>query len=325
METNVIVEYCKYIKLELLTFYRNVLGKKYNKKIIEPLIDQYILVRYYNETNYPKENDFVERISRELKTLIKPYLGSEEEELVKCVYALFGYLFYFDDCYYVEDEKSLLEVFFQDTNIKIDFSDEIILEVRKLLKRFKKNKDSFHEVFVSKQFNLEERRIKRNLYTLKLGQNVKISNLYSEYAIDRAFNTGVVNEDKFFILLLMTSCKLLDSAIALDFSRFYLISFPKSLFAKEKKIERGFSVIDNVLAKKYILINIYYEDYIQYRDKIDEKIKQGFSFSLTINNVFDEDYSKFILFSNIIVYEDSEFYDMIINNKGSISSQVIVL
>ena len=325
MNPNVIEEYTSFIKKELQRFYRLVLGKKYVKELAEELIDRYILVRYYNETNYPKTKDIIDRISKELMDLIKPYMKTDKENQAKSTYALFGYLIYFDECYYVADEKALLDVFFEDENIKVEFDDNSKKEIRDFLKLFERNKLKFHKTFDSSQFSLEERRIRKNLMAVKLNQRVRVSNLYSDYAIEKAFSTGVINEDKLIITLLMLCEKILQNAISLDFSRYYIVDFASTLLDKGRKIDRVFNYVDNNLAKKYIIINLSYEDYLKDAKKIEELISQGYSFSLTINETFDENYDKLILFTYVFLYEDSQLYDMILENKERIKTQMIIL
>jgi len=325
MDNNIIVQYINFVKKQMSQFYKLVLGTQYDKKLVETLLEQYLLVRYYDETNYPKERDFVERIGRELYDLIEPLMNKKNAEQIKNIYSLFGYIPYFDDCFFLEDEKELLEIFFQDENLKIEFTPEKKKEIRSFLRNFRLLKEKFHALFTTKNFYLKEKRIKKNLYRLTLGHDVKISNLFSDFAIEKVFNTGIINEDKLFVQFIMASEIILENAISLDFSRSYVMDLPSSFFAKEKKLERVFHLIDNTLAKKQLILNINYEDYLVHKNKIEDFIKEGYTLSLTINKTFDDNISNFILFSHIFIYNDSEFYDIIIENKDSILSQLIVL
>lgn len=325
MDVNVILEYVTYVKKSILTFYKIVLDKKYNKGLIEPLLENYLNVRYYNETKYSREKDLVERISKELSNTLKDIIDDKNEDLVKTIYALFGYVFYFDDCYIPDNDLDLLDTLFKDKNIKIDFTEGIKRDVTKFLKKFRSEKERYLENFKSDQFFLLEKRIYRNTYKLGIDHMVKISNLYSEYAIEKAFNMGTVNEDKMFILLAMTSHLVLENAISLDFSRKYVVDIPSSYFTKEKKVERLFRILDNTLAKKSIIISIAYKDYKVNKGYIDNLVKEGYSIGVIIDETFDEDYTDFILFSYVFVYDTYENYDMILNNKDKIATKLIVI
>lgn len=325
MNNNIILEYTNYIKKELIRFYKIALGKQYDRKIVEPLMEQYIMIRYYNETIYRREKDLIERISKELKNAVKSMVTENNEEQVKNVFSLFGYLPYFDDCCYVESTSDLIDVFFEDENIKIEKTPEMKEELMALFRRMRKSKDNFFTVFYSKQFFLQEQRIKRNLFGLILGHDVPVSNLYSEAAIEKAFNTGTIREDKMFVQLTLASLLILNSAVSLVFSKYYVIDFASSLFSKDKKIERIFNIIDNELAKKHLILNITYEDYLDNKNKITELVKRGFPFSVVLDNKFDEDYSSLILFSHVFLYREDANYDLIIDNKELIATSLVVL
>ena len=51
MDTNIVSEYLKTLKKELLELYKIIFGDRYKKILIEPFIDKYLIVRYCNETN----------------------------------------------------------------------------------------------------------------------------------------------------------------------------------------------------------------------------------------------------------------------------------
>jgi len=325
MNTNVISEYIDFVKASILGFYKIILDNTYDKNLIEPLLNRYILVRYCGETSFLGEQDLIEILSKEFKNVIDPIMNKDNEEELKTIYALFVYVFYFDECYYIENTSLLLDSFFQDESIKVNFTEKKKREVTRFISKFNANKERFDLVFRSAYFGIEEKILKSNLYHVTLSQNVKVSNLYSEYAIEKAFNSGVVNEDKLFITLLMTSQKILNNAIGLDFSRYYLIDFVTTFLTKEKKIARVFNIIDNDLAKKYLILNIKYIDYILNKENIDSYIKMGFSFSVTIDDKFEDDYADLILFTCVIVNSKSENYDIIMENRKQISSTLIVI
>ena len=62
---NIIEKYIKYVENFLLNYYRLLLNTSYERKMVDPFIDKYIDVRYYNNSIYEKEQNFVERINKE--------------------------------------------------------------------------------------------------------------------------------------------------------------------------------------------------------------------------------------------------------------------
>ena len=324
MNHNIINEYLSFIKKEFTLIFKLTLGKQFNRALINTLIERYMMIRYYNEAANNKK-DLIERVALDFEPLVKEMITDENLEQIKNIYSLFAYLPYFDDCYYDKTDREIIDFFFKDENLKLNLTDEVKEEIKVLLKTFRKNKEKFHRIINSNQFNLNEEVIQKGFYKLSLGHNVRISNLYSDYAIEKAYTSGIINEDKLLVLLIMASSLILNNAINLDFSRNYLIDLPSSLFGKSKKIERVLNIIDNEMAKKHLIINIKYEDYLNNRNKIADFIKRGFAFSVVIDYKFDEDYDNLIIFNYVFLFKDHQNYDSIRENIGMIKTNVIVL
>ena len=325
MEYNIINEYVKFLMRQYNGFFKIVLGDKYQKKLCDPFLDRYITVRYYNETSYSREKDIIDRLNKELVDVFEEVVDDENEDTLKNIVALFGYIVYFDDIYFVEDISQLIDTLVDDENIKIEHSDNIKKDLKSWYLNLKKLKDKFNSTIITKDFDLIERRLYRKIFQLVLQHNVKISNLYSEFAISKAYNSGLVSEDKLFVTFILGSSLILTSAIILDFSRHYVVDFVSSLFGKEKKMSRLFNIIDNPLAKKFFHLRISYYDYLNNKEKINKLINDGFSFGIIIDDHFDENINELVLFPYIFIREDSEFYDMIVKEKENIKSKIIKL
>lgn len=321
MEYNIISIYTKFIKDKLLEFFKLVLSKDYNNSLCKKFVNKYIEVRYYNETGYSKDKDFITRLNKDLIEVYESIATDENEETLKNVVALFGYITYLDDLYDGKEDMEILSALTNDDTIKIKRDDNFKKSLRKWYFSFKNGKNNFQNTIMSKEFSLSEKKVYRKTFETKVEHNVKISNLYSEFAIEKAYNMGVVAEDKLFVNAILTSELLLNDAINLDFTKKYIIELEGSILSKKKKANRFFSSIDNPLAKKYLSLKILGSQYLQNKEFIQEKMKEGFSFAL----VLDTDISKneFILFSYIYVYEDSEIFDIIMNDKDKIASRII--
>ena len=323
MEYNIISKYIKFVKRELLEFLRLVIGNNYPKKVCKLFVNKYIDVRYFNETNYTSTRDFVTRLNKELLDVYNENKTSEEDELLKTAVALFIYIAYVDDVYPIEDGDSVLDLLTKDESLKLNLTNESIKEIKKWLINYSRTKEKFFDSIVSNDFILTEKSVYRKTYLLGLDSNVKISNLYSEYAIDKAYNTPVINEDKLFIMLIKCSYELLKNAISLDFTRKYVIDIPATLVTKDKKFKRLLSAIDNMLARKFIHLRITYSTYIKNKNIFDLIIKYGYNVAIIIDEAFDGKINSLPIFSYIFIYEDSEFFDMIKDNEDKIESKII--
>ena len=205
MDLNIISEYLKFVKKSLLEFYKIIFENKYQKSLIEPFLDKYIDIRYNNETNYHNIKNLTNRVSKELEPLFIELQSANNISLLKSIYALFGYIMYFDDAIYFDSSKSLIDYLISDNNLKIEGLTLKKDELNKWLRNFTKGKKDFFRVLETNEYILKEKRIQRGYYNLSLEQNVKISYLYSDTAINKAFTTGNTYEDSLFVLYILAS------------------------------------------------------------------------------------------------------------------------
>lgn len=324
MNYNIISEYVDFIKREFLNFFKIIFKDNYKRNLCLPLLDKYIEVRYYDETNYPNEKDFIKRLNKELIDVFEEIVNEENVEDLKNIVALFGYVAYLDDISITINNLEVIEALVNDENIK-GIDKELKSELKTWYINIKKTKEKFNDTLVSKEFNLLEKKLGRRLYYLTLEHNVKISNLYSEYAIDKAYNTGIINEDKLFITYILASLVVLNNSINLDFSNRYMVPITNTLFEKEKKFQRLLNILDNPLSKKNILIRLTYGDYKNYKSIINKLINLGYSFGLELNDNYDGSINELILFPYILVKKDSNTYDMLLKEKEHLSSKIIKL
>ena len=326
MNNNIVLEYVNYIKKSIAEFYHIILESKYQSKLINPIIDKYIDIRYYNNTT-SKEKNTIKLIDDELKPIIKSELkeNPNDEELIKNIYALIGYVLYFDDVSAYSNLNNLFAALINDDVITVKYDDEIITKLTDFIKAFNMKKNEFMNLFDINSFSLNETRIRKNLYAANLVSAVKMPKIYSDYAINKAFNTGTVNEDKYYILYTLVSYNILKSAIDLDFSKKYILDIPQSIFNKPKKIDRLLSTLDNNLVKSHINFKVNYSDYLSNKDLINTFIKRGYKIAIELDDNFDNNIDELIIFSYVLVYDYLNCYDMIINSKKDIKVNIITL
>lgn len=325
MDYNVIEEYISFNREKYLEFFKIILGSNYQKYLCSIFIDRYINVRYYNETNYLTEKDFVNRINKELVDLTKKLADDDNIDDIKNIVALFGYIIYFDDVGIINHDMELINTLVTDDIIKVEKKDDLKQLIKDWYTSLRKGKEIFNNAISTKDFNLLEKRLYKKLNYLELEHNVKISNLYSEYAIDKAYNSGIVNEDKLFVTYILASSLVLNNAINLDFSRYYLVPIASTLFEKEKKFMRLINVINNPLSKKFISIKILYSDYKKNKSKINNLINDGYSFGIELDEKYTGNTSELVLFPYIFVNEDSPEYEMLMREKERLKSKIIKL
>ena len=322
MEYNIIIKYTRLIKSRFEEFFKIVLKNKYQKNLVDLFIDRYIEVRYLDETNYDKEKDFIERLNKELVDIYNENETKESEDLLKTIVALFGYLTYLDDLAEVRENLKIIDTLSKDAELKIELTTDLYSEIKEWYYTFKSDKSRFSDQVSSKEFSLIKTSVFRKTYEVDIEHSVKITNLYSDYAINKAFNSGVVNEDKLFISYILTSFEILNNAINLDYSNRYIVPLASSLYDKEKKIERLFNIINNELTKKMISIKINYSDYKAHKQFINNKIKDGYSFAIVLDTD-DIDKNALVLFSYVYVFENSKIFDIIDKDSKNMEAKII--
>lgn len=318
MAGDVVQDYIDYIRTSIIDFFKILLKEKYSKKKIVPIVDRYISVRYLGNTIL-KSQDFVDIIIEEIvEETTKLMSEVNDSDYVSNVCIMFHYIMYLDDCIYCDNYNTLLNDLFNDSLITFELDDDTKSELKKLVKTVDQKKTQFQKLFDTSDFEMVEKRISKGLYNVDIVQHCKIPNLYSEYAINKAFNTQVVKEDKTYVLYLLLANTVLRNTISLDFSRNYIVTFPESLFSKSKKILRYINVFKNDLVKNQIALEFTYSCYIKNESIINTFIKSGINVALILDDKFDDDYGKLVLFKYIFIDKENELYDEIVSKIKSL-------
>ena len=319
-------EYIKFVNDFLMSYYRKMLDSKYEKAIVEPFVTKYIDVRYYNKTDL-KDMSFTKKIDKELKEVFKNQLKSipKRSETIKNVFALFSYILFVDGISHFKDINTLLKTMFSDENITLEYTPEIKNEIGSLVKKYIKKKVDFFQLFNSGEFFLKGKKIEDNLYSIDLGQKCDVPDLYSKSAIERAYNSDVVFENRIYLALVMLSSKILSEVISLKFNNSYVLDFPGTLFRKPKKIIKFTKLLNDDLLKEKVNLKIKYKDYIEFKRTVNEIIKEGYSIALELDETYVTDFENLYLFSNIFVSKNASYYGTIINNKDAVKTHVITM
>ncbi len=319
-------EYIKFTSNFLTNYYRILLGSKYDRKLVKPFIDRYIDIRYYNK-NLVAGNDITEILGKELKNVVLELFEENENktEFIKNIFALFSYILFIDGCYEYTDLNTLLKTLFSDSNITLEYDNEIKKELNTLVRDYLDKRDSFFELFNNNEFYLGEKQLDNNIYKIDLVQNCNLSKLYSEFAIDKAYNSEVVLENRTYLEILILSTKILKDVIALDFDKNYIVDFPITLTNKSKKIIKYLKALDDDMIKSKINLCFKYKEYRENKSDIKYLINQGYSICLELDETYDMNFDDLFLFNYILIDKNLNFYDNIINSKDDIKTTIISL
>ena len=149
--------------------------------------------------------------------------------------------------------------------------------------------------------------------------------IYSGISIEKAFNTGIIAEDKLEVEYNLITLKVLDDILKGNFKRQYIVEFAISLIDKPKKMARILNIIDNSAVQDKVSLQIKYKDFMNNKDTIYDLMRNGFKFSVILDETFEPIYTNFEklnIFQFTIASKNLKYFDEIIANKPIIKKLI---
>ena len=323
MTINIMNQYIELTKKQINTYLRLIFGRKFDKKYCDAFTDKYVSIRYYNFYN----ND----INRTVRKKIIEHLKKTEEdlkinniqdrELIEEMRIFFYYVLYFDNVIYYKDLSQKTEQISKLRNKILNTKTENFAE--ELYNKMKEYMDKKEEL-ISK-FNSEEFFVKitnypdkTNIYRVNLKYNIKFPPEYSEYAIDKAFNIGIINEDKLTVEYYLITIHILKDILKLNFKKRYILEFATTILKKPKKLKSLLNIIENAAIQDKLYLKIRYEQFIENKEKVYEMMRDGYKFAIILDNSFDMNFKNIEslkMFEFVIINKSLKHYNEIIKNK----------
>ncbi len=314
---NIIEEYVKFLRKNYLYIYNFLLGKKYNRKLVDMYLDIYFKERYYNYNNLSK-TAILKKIFNRFKREID--VNSEISEIYDTIFKFILYLEDFNG-YNLSETIDILNNYYQNDNLVN--KQELDVNIKKFLQK----KEEYLKLDQSNEFNLSFKKIEKNNYFVKLNHNVRISKLYSDYAINKVFNEGIINEDKLFVEYVMISYKILKDILCYQKVKHYILE-TSDLFDKKNKLNWLLEIINNEIVKQYVSLKFTYGDFLKHNEAILKMINNGYQITIILDDTFlcDEIHLKqLIIFSRIIIDSKYKNYDYIVENEKIIAIPILKL
>lgn len=303
-----IIEKFVLVKLEELNEIFNVLdddGKTYvNEPTIKnKLMSSYIDSRYYNYygdidlSNNKKQSIKIEKYMEAVATSMKKkYKGSDSKysEKVDRFLNIFDVITNLEQARDSITDKKAKEEFYRRELIKYakvsGWNNSKIKNAISDIMKIQRNYIGIIEYLFKKletsMFDLEFNKLKtdKNMYGLSLEHNITFGKLYSDYIIDKTYNEGVIAENKVMILLNLLSVRLIRDMMNSDFNKKYILYLPKTLYSKEKKLDKTLKMIEDEHAKESVVILIKLEYLIKYKTVVKKLKKEGYQFALALTS-----------------------------------------
>lgn len=331
MTINIMNEYIELTKKQINEYMKLVFGERLNQTYCDLFTERYINIRYFNYY----ENEFHETIRRKIIEHLKQ-VGEEiiinninDRELIETMRVFFYYVLYFDNVVYYKDLKMKIA---QIAKVKKRvFGDELYDFEEKLyqiIQDYMKQKDELIKRFVSDEFYIKLTNYpdKLKVYRVNLKyNNIKFPLEYSDFAINKAFQIGLVSEDKLVVEYYLVVLQILKDVLKLNFKKKYVLEFADSLLKKPKKIKSILNIINNPAIQDKISLKIKYEEFLKNKEVVYDLMREGFKITIILDNSFETNFKNIEslqMFEFVIINKNLKQYEEIISNKESIHNVI---
>lgn len=330
---NLMDTYLNFTEKKIKKYMKIIFSTYYDEDLVNEYLRTYINARYYNIKNTDKPaRAFYLRILDELEYKEDILMEKCEEEsesldekqaklnLIHIIKEVFGYVLFFDNVRNVENFKTIdsvkeivekiFELVSSSLNIKVpqDAENKLYKEVNSDMIE----KDVFLEKFETDEFALkfENTDFSEDVYYVSLEHDVRMPMQYSESAIEKVFEEGIIAEDKLQIEYILLSVVSIRDIINGNFKDSYIAEFTSSLFKKKQKMNGILALISNQALQEKINLNIKYSDYIKNQKSVLDYTKLGYNFVITLDDLVKsvEDVEKLKMFKLVIAPKELVLY-----------------
>lgn len=321
MAKNIINKYIELNKKELNSYMRLIFKDNYKYDFIESFTNEYVKIRYYNFKD-DMDLTFRQRLIPQLKELKENLMKEnvEDQELIERIYVMYIYILRFDTITYNKDIRITISKFEKicRKTLKKEFQN-FQEEFYNIYTKYENEKNEIINSLDSKEFILKISNYSiKNVYRVNIEYNIRFPEIYSKIAIQRAFDTGITNEDKLMVEYYLICQNIIKDIQKGNFDKHYILELAPSIIPKKKKLNSLLSIIDNQLTQEKISLKIKYSEFQIYKEDVYELMRDGFKIAIILDDKFIPNYDnleKLSVFSYIILNQKLKRYDEIIENK----------
>lgn len=319
---NIMNEYIKIVKSNMNKYLKVFVDNKYVKNIADEFIDTYTDIRYYGLIEVKKGFTVKNKILTELRKKKEKLLeeNKDKEKNINIIYDFFDSAIAFNEIKEnnIEDEINqvikLRKIHFL-KNDDEDYKDVI----RDLVKKCGKDKEKLLKLTETNKFFLKYSNNKiSNLKSVVIKQNLKFPAIYSKQAIAKAFNTGVIAEDKLFVEYNLIVAQIIRDIESGIYRKQYIVEFPESILDKSQKMQRLLDILNHPSVQDRVMLNIEYKAINKYKEKIYEILRNGYKIAAVLDNSFEvnaTDIQKLSMFQYVLISPKISYYDELVKRK----------
>lgn len=309
MNNNIITEYINFSKQCINHYFKLIMDKKYNKDIVNKLINVYIDSRYYTNTN-----NLPLTIRTNLNKASEEFKGADKD-VASNVIKIFNFIMYFDNVVECESTVRVIEAIakFRTNILDIKTNEKFNNTLLEVIKDDLIKKKEFIDTIDSDKFSFETLlTTKDKVYDVIVNQNLKFPVVYNSTVIDKVFKSKDLIDKRSIVEYNFTSLQILKDLISGSYYE-YLITYPPKASANPEKLEQLFNIINNEMLLSRIVIKINFKDFLNEKEIIYEYMRLGYKFAAVLENGFiEDDYNLNLLrvFKYIIINRRNSFIDV---------------
>ena len=310
MARNIVKDYIDYDKKCLREYINIITEKKLNSKISDMIIDTYIDIRYFDAYEHVKKHP-IDNIEYYITNLFKSLFNDKNKKknlpLIVDVLIILRYVVLYEK--YSNNDKAAKQLVSYEDKVKDRYKNTKIL-VSDLIKSIKDNsrkKEKYLNNLLSNEFSIVKRNTNiKNVYDLFFDNCVKIPDLFSDIAINRVYNSGIIYEDKMTVFYILTEREILVDMVNYDFKNKYLVEFPCSLIGKRNKLSALLKLIDLDYLKERMVLKITYSEYLKNKEDFDKLIHDGYSLAVIIDTDVKDKKVLLNIFTYILIENEND-------------------
>lgn len=299
-------EYLNYIRKSNSNYIKVILSSYYDEDYFNSLMEVYINARYYNY--YERENDGFEddvciQLRKQAILLIQDADEIAEKKITEILFS-FNFILYLNGLKPIKTNASFVKYVNNYRNKLLNKIDETFPDkFTKLIDEIVYKEEKYLKLLVEGPFNLKFLETsKSEIDTCYLDHDIKFPRLYSDYAIERVYNSGVIYEEQLLISYIHIVVQIIRDFKNNILDKCYILDFASSLFAKKEEMAKALEVLNNDAIKDRIIFKVSNSVYEENKDKIKDLMREGFSFGLYLNDKdFEKNVSKHEIFKYIVV------------------------
>lgn len=329
MTINIMEEYIKITKKQIQEYMKLVFENNFNKGYCDLFTERYINIRYYNYY----ENEVIETMRRKILEHLKQ-VGEDiiinninDRELIENMKIFFYYILYFDNVVYYKDLRKKIQQIAKIRekiygNVSEDFEEKLYQQIQEYANKKNELIQKFEtDWFYIKLTNYPD---KQKIFRVNLKyKNIKFPLEYSEFAINKAFQVGLMAEDRLVVEYYLIVIQILKDVLNLNFKRKYILEFADTLLKKPKKIKGILNILDSSVVQDKVSLKVKYEKFAKDKETIYELMRNGYKITIILDNSFEITYKNIEtlqMFEFVIISKELKQYDEIKQNVKELNN-----